>query len=133
RTTRTRTCPVRRFTRGSDQQCSMTEECGWPHTGRGREPHRKRCDRNYVCDRHGRVDGDLCRDLLALILNQPDGIQSMERPLLAAALQADLCLLWRVRLGTTDDFLPCVAAEQARAGHRRSGDESQERNKGGGT
>jgi len=73
---------------------------------------------------------DHCSDLLALILHQPDAFQSMEGPLLAALIYADLSVLWRGRLVTTDDFLARVAAEKARAGHRRSGDESQEGKQG---
>src|SRR5438270_5728254 len=132
-TIRARTCPERRFTRGSDQQGSMTEVCRW--SGRW-------CDgttqlgcsgREYVREQHRRgVDGDEGW-LLPLLLHQPDSIERVESPLLAARAFANLRILRRGRLRTADDLLARVPTEQPGAGHRRRDDDRQKGESGGAT
>src|SRR5205823_2461999 len=83
--TRARTCPVRRFTRGSDQQGSMTEVCRW--SGRCCDgTMRLGCSgREYLREQHWRgLDCDEGWRLLPLLLHQPDPIERVESPFLAA-------------------------------------------------
>src|SRR5438876_1920091 len=122
------------FTRGSDQQGSMTEVCRW--SGRW-------CDgtmllgcsgREYVREQHrGGVDGDNGWRLLPLLLHQPDPIERVESPLLAARAFANLRVLRRGRLRTADDLLARVPTEQPGAGHRRRDDDRQKGKNGGAT
>src|SRR5216684_1067029 len=127
RTTRARTCPVRRFTQGSDQQGSMAEERRWSDRWRGREPHRGRCHGEYVGGQHGcGVDSNGRSDLLDLLLNEAHSIQRAERPLLAALLAAELRVLRDARFGAPDDLFARVLAEEPRARYRRSSDDRKQ-------
>jgi len=125
---------VRRFTRGSDQQGSMTEVCRW--SGRWCDgTMRLGCSgREYVREQHRRgVDGEKGWRLLPLLLHQPDPIERVESPLLAARTFANLRVLRRGRLRTADDLLTRVPTEQPGAGHRRRDDDRHKGKNGGAT
>jgi len=109
----------------------MTEE-GRRSGGRGRPLLRGQGSRREGLgeDPSGH-DCDERRNWLALLLDEARSVESLKRPLLAAALASDLRVLRDGRLGAPHDLFARVRAEEPRARHRRGGDDGQQGNQRG--